>query len=526
MLREWEEAMGSELHVHTVVVDECGCTPESSTALLLRLRPSNLVLVGDHKQLPPTSLVQPQILEGTGHNRSLLERCVLASGRVHQLREQYRMHPNIANVVSNLFYAGRLLTPASVTEERKSQESRPLIWLDVQGREEAPNKSYMNHAEVSACVKVVSRLRERVGMGPSVAVLTFYKGQLEELMKAVPNNLDVEVLTVDACQGSEFDFVILSTVRANRELRLGFVKDVQRICVATSRSRLQLFVVGHRPTLSSDGDWRRVAEACTGPKADEIQPQRGVPSPGSFVSVFDALRRAKEQEAEQKALQAMEEQSKGRGKGKSQATSLFGAETLMRQQGSFRQATHVTRRHEESRQPQSASNVPRQRVSGDFGSVVAAANNQAWEEQPKAAPRRQTKLRGRPSERKRWSMASRASGKSHISTTSEKTTTTETTSFSQMSKSSSASAKVHHTVYGALGAIRRTIRWALRKTRLLSSIEEERDSQYSQLRTTQVVPFDSTTSNTSHKDDAAQSSTQPASSQDDPPRLPAQPSQG
>ena len=26
----------------------------------------------------------------------------------------------------------------------------------------------------------------------------------------------------------------------------------------------------------------------------EIQPQRGVPSPGSFVSVFDALRRAKE----------------------------------------------------------------------------------------------------------------------------------------------------------------------------------------------------------------------------------------
>eukprot|EP00435_Cladocopium_sp_Y103_P023344 s762_g5.t1 len=340
MLREWEEAMGSELHVHTVVVDECGCTPESSTALLLRLRPNNLVLVGDHKQLPPTSLVQPQILEGTGHNRSLLERCVLASGRVHQLREQYRMHPKIANVVSNLFYAGRLLTPSSVTQERQSQEARPLLWLDVQGREEAPNKSYLNHAEVAACVRVVSRLRERVGMGPSVAVLTFYKGQLEELMKAVPHDLDVEVLTVDACQGSEFDFVILSTVRANRELRLGFVKDAQRICVAASRSRLQLLVVGHRQTLSSDGDWRRVAEACSTPKPEEIQPQRALPA--TFVSVFDALRRAKEQEAEQKAMQAMEEQSKG-GKG-TKGFSQYGAEQLMRQQGSFRQAHRVTRR--------------------------------------------------------------------------------------------------------------------------------------------------------------------------------------
>ncbi|CAK8990004.1 unnamed protein product [Durusdinium trenchii] len=312
--------MGQALHVFSV---------HAGSASTLRLRPANLVLVGDHKQLPPTSMVQPQILEGTGHTRSLLERCVLASGRVHQLREQYRMHPRIAGLVSERFYAGRLLTPASVTQERQAQEHRPLLWMDVQGREEAPNKSYLNRAEVSACVRVATRLRERIGMEPSVALLTFYKGQLEELMKAVPNDLDVEVLTVDACQGSEFDFVILSTVRANRELRLGFVKDAQRICVATSRSRLQLFVVGHRQTLSGDGDWRKVAEACTTPKPDEVQPQGALPE--RFVSVFDALRRAKEQEAEQKALQAMEEQSKGsKGRGKStqreqSAVSYYGA---------------------------------------------------------------------------------------------------------------------------------------------------------------------------------------------------------
>ena len=39
------------------------------------------MLLGDHKQLPPCSLVPPQDLKGTGHDRSMLERCVLASGQ-------------------------------------------------------------------------------------------------------------------------------------------------------------------------------------------------------------------------------------------------------------------------------------------------------------------------------------------------------------------------------------------------------------------------------------------------------------
>ncbi|CAE7940687.1 HCS1 [Symbiodinium sp. KB8] len=250
--------------------------------------------------------------------------------------------------------------------DRQNCERRPLVWMDVQGREEAPNKSYINAAEVNSCLKVVTRLRERIGIRPwfftwrrilekyfdgsplstakfqfgrftrpkpSVALLTFYKGQLEELMKAVPSDLDVEVLTVDACQGSEFDFVILSTVRANRDLRLGFVKDAQRICVATSRSRLQLFIVGHRQTLCADGDWKQVYEACTAATPEDARPQRPSPAAG-FVSVFDALRRAKELDAEQKALQAMEEQSKDPGRRPSRPSS--GAESLMWQQASFR----------------------------------------------------------------------------------------------------------------------------------------------------------------------------------------------
>lgn len=67
-----------------MIVDECGCTQESSTALLLRLKPRNLVLVGDHKQLRPCTLIQPHVVGLTQHDRSLMERCVLASGKVSE----------------------------------------------------------------------------------------------------------------------------------------------------------------------------------------------------------------------------------------------------------------------------------------------------------------------------------------------------------------------------------------------------------------------------------------------------------
>lgn len=136
LLREWEEhASGNPLVVHTVIVDECGCTPESSTALLLNLRPENVVLLGDHHQLPPCSLINPRDLQNTGHDRSALERCVLGSEKVsvsvfenyatekpttacHRLTEQYRMHPEICALISNLFYGGTLTTAPSIATER------------------------------------------------------------------------------------------------------------------------------------------------------------------------------------------------------------------------------------------------------------------------------------------------------------------------------------------------------------------------------------------------------------------------
>ncbi|KAJ1488371.1 AAA domain-containing protein [Baffinella frigidus] len=200
----WRNFFGEScpLEVHTVIVDECGCSTESSIALLLRLKPSNLILVGDHKQLPPCCLVEPRELQNTGHARSLLERCALVSDKVHFLREQYRMHPQICSVIAARFYKGMLITPSEVAETRASQCATPLCWVSVRAPETQREHSwsYMNPEEVSVAIRVAGNLRAKHPKA-TIAILTFYKRHFTYLEKAAFDaNLAVEVLTVDSCQ--------------------------------------------------------------------------------------------------------------------------------------------------------------------------------------------------------------------------------------------------------------------------------------------------------------------------------------
>lgn len=278
MMREWEDVTEEPLTCDTIVVDECGCTPESSVAMLLRLEPRNLILVGDHRQLPPCSLVPPQVLStsGQGHTRSLLERCILASGTFHRLLEQYRMPAQVSSVVSHLYYHSALTTPKLVADNRGSAK---IQWFRCHGREESPpgETSILNVEEAKCAVAVAARLRETYGSGASVAILTFYKGQKSEIAKTTPASLKVEVLTVDSCQGAEFDHVVLSTVRCNRGGLVGFVKDRQRVCVAISRSVRSLTIVGNAETLIGTPDWAIIY------RSSEIHSAAGLASEGSAV---------------------------------------------------------------------------------------------------------------------------------------------------------------------------------------------------------------------------------------------------
>ena len=317
LLREWEENVKKPLQVHTVVVDECGCTPESSTALLLNLKPKNMVLLGDHMQLPPCSLVPPHALKHTNHDRSMLERCVLGSGgKVHRLTEQYRMHPHICSVVSKISYQSMLQTADSTADVRvktaeEHDEVDAMVWVQIFGEETTPDdgKSYVNFAEVAAVVAACHRLRQKHGHGVTIAALTFYKGQFLALLEALPASLKVECLTVDACQGAEFDYVLISPVRSNGRKAIGFVADSRRINVAVSRAKRMCIILGDRRTMSSrpGTDWHTIYSSCR----KEAYHEKGcrwhapAPEPG-FLSMLQQKRMA----AKEAVVSNEEEQTK------------------------------------------------------------------------------------------------------------------------------------------------------------------------------------------------------------------------
>jgi DNA polymerase alpha-associated DNA helicase A len=61
----------------------------------------------------------------------------------------------------------------------------------------------------------------------------------------------LRVETVDGAQGAEADYVILSMVRCQPPSGLGFLNKPNRLCVAFSRAKRLLFVIGHAGTFQN-----------------------------------------------------------------------------------------------------------------------------------------------------------------------------------------------------------------------------------------------------------------------------------
>merc|ERR1719162_2352103 len=83
-----------------------------------------------------------------------------------------------------------------------------------------------------------------------------------EAMATVRSINDVRVGTVDSFQGQETEVVIFSAVRSNNFSELGFLRDPRRLCVALTRARRGLVILGDSKVLKSCRHWRSLIESC------------------------------------------------------------------------------------------------------------------------------------------------------------------------------------------------------------------------------------------------------------------------
>ncbi|QMS88592.1 translation initiation factor IF-2 N-terminal domain-containing protein [Nostoc edaphicum CCNP1411] len=260
-----------------VIIDEVSkCTPPE--LLIPALKGKKLVMVGDHRQLPPmldTSTVEEvaQTMGNTRDELQFLEESLFKSqfesadeSIKQMLTTQYRMHPFIMGAI-NQFYDGKLESGILEPDTKRAhhlageiiQESQHLLWvktpIENQFLEQRNGTSYFNTPEIDAierlCHQFETTWASRVANGEpkkEIAVITFYGAQLrkidERLQSELFPSLEIRTGTVDRFQGMERPVVIVSMVRNNSKGDVGFAKKPERVNVAFSRAQELLIIVG------------------------------------------------------------------------------------------------------------------------------------------------------------------------------------------------------------------------------------------------------------------------------------------
>lgn len=169
------------------------------------------------------------------------------------LTEQYRMHPDIASVVSSAFYAqsGGLTTMREGSHHGLTHpewlQDRPLIWLDT-GNVQRAEGFWRNPYETDVVTALVNAIRPSLdNANITLSVLSPYRRQSEDLSSRLGAGV---VHTIDAFQGREADVVIASLVRdrigasETAISNVGHMAHPPRINVMLSRARDLLIVVG------------------------------------------------------------------------------------------------------------------------------------------------------------------------------------------------------------------------------------------------------------------------------------------
>lgn len=275
-----------------VIVDEAGrCTPSELAVAIQSGR--RILLVGDHRQLPP--FVSDEIHAGLGERfpgtdtreilRSDFERLFEKYSEVgfgHRLTTQYRMTKAIGDLVSELFYDGLLTSQRessdSWAELLPSAISADVTWIDTSGENDAIevedrySHSLLNRAEARAIAKIVQMIdcndelvQSLSGCeGQSIGIICPYKAQLREIRKSLAETelsdvtrREIKVGTVDSYQGKQNEIVILSLVRNNTKGKVGFVRHEERANVSLSRARNRLVIVGASDTWAGQGNSSR-----------------------------------------------------------------------------------------------------------------------------------------------------------------------------------------------------------------------------------------------------------------------------
>jgi RecA/RadA recombinase len=235
--------------VDVLLVDEAG---QMSLANVVAISPAakSVVLLGDPQQLDqPQKGVHPPGAEVSALAHLLNGRATIETEQGLFLAESWRLHPDICNFTSEVFYDGRLDPRPENAQQRLNANGS----LDGTGLRFVPVNHTGNKSDSPEEVEAIARLIDELFSGG--ATWTNKKGEtvpleLKHILIVAPYNAQVALLaqrlpkarvgTVDKFQGQQAPIVFYSMTTSTAEdapRGMEFLYSANRLNVATSRAQ-------------------------------------------------------------------------------------------------------------------------------------------------------------------------------------------------------------------------------------------------------------------------------------------------
>ena len=263
-----------EIRPRIVIVEEAAEVLEAHILASLTSGCQHLILIGDHQQLRPTPAVY-DLAKRYKLDVSLFERMVNVGIQCETLNVQHRMRPEISALMKHIYDDLENHESVEKYEDIKGMKKN-MFFINHNYMEDSCNQSHshVNEHEAKFLVALCRHLMQQGYRADQITLLTTYTGQMyairdclqeEDAIKEPlkPENdssfRGVRVTTVDNFQGEENDIILLSLVRSNKDEKVGFIKIVNRACVALSRARKGFYCIGNFGLLSKHSDiWKKI----------------------------------------------------------------------------------------------------------------------------------------------------------------------------------------------------------------------------------------------------------------------------
>ncbi len=276
-----EHSVSQELRVHKhkfeyAFIDEAGQAIEPLCWLPI-CQSKRVVMIGDHKQLPP--VVKSVKTNQNGLQKSLFEKAIDNGNVKHNLLNiQYRMNEKIMSFPNYYFYNNELDSAPKnrlhtvFNSSINNRWNNAVEFIDTSKLNfsedklsEISSRSILNKAEGTFLIKHLENLLVKLeehnvdNDSLSIGVVTPYRRQSEYLNELIDSsqivaesNFKIKNNTIDGFQGQEQDIIYISLVRSNETQEIGFLSEYRRMNVAMTRARKKLILIGDVNTLSSD----------------------------------------------------------------------------------------------------------------------------------------------------------------------------------------------------------------------------------------------------------------------------------